>query len=574
MGFAADLPVVASDDLKRIKTDRCYLELALEEAGRLLGRPTKVSGSTCCCPFHPDEHPSGSLHQDNHRNGRGAWLFTCHGCGTGRHEWNRANPKKLTNSGDAIAVLRAASKRAGGEMSFQQACRWLLDEFQQRYGHQPVALPAATPPSAPSGPDPARLAHAREEMRAAQARLTSRPELLDGLWRMRAVDKPTAVLFGVGYSDDEPGGNYWVFPIADDMGELMVVKFHAAGDAEPKSWWYPSNAKTGDPLFPIHLTPAGLVWLCPGELKALAAVSLGLSAVGITSGEQESGLSDTAVAALRSMLNGRPVAIPADNDEKGRVWAEAVQRQLTAVGIDARMVDLGLTTEGDDIGDFLVRRRVVEQRDAATVRGELQAAFAAASAGDRSPATIPAQPSSVIAAGSVDFGHVDATIRSVGEIWQESETWKPVERISTHIAGLDHALFGGFTTRGVHIITGKPGAAKTQLVVQIAVNVAQHGVPVGLISLEMDRAEIARLALAQLSEVPRTTVDNGLKKLHERHAALRVRKAIQVFHDMPLAIVDGGDVVSGFTREHLARTVAMGVAQHGWRRRRLVAGDP
>jgi hypothetical protein len=79
-----------------LKRDRAQLVAALEAAG------AKITGRTVRCPFHPDEHPSGGIHEYN-----GVWRYTCQAC-----DWNRGK-----RTGDVLDVVRRAY-----DCDFARAC--------------------------------------------------------------------------------------------------------------------------------------------------------------------------------------------------------------------------------------------------------------------------------------------------------------------------------------------------------------------------------------------------------------------------------------------------------------------
>ncbi len=560
MGFPTEPSVVGDSELKRIKTDRRFLELALEEAGRGLCSAPRISDDACHCPFHHDEHRSGSLYKDRKT---GDWLFKCHACGGfgGGGGWNDLNPGKLRDFGDPIALLQVARKRAGQENDFQTACRWLLNSHAQHYPTPAFSIPPAPLPPVPAIPDPQFCARAEEEAGEAHQTLMNDPKLLKRLWNERAVDEHTARRFRVGYFEDCFGREWWIFPITDDDGTFMAQKRHAADGKTPKCRWDPKNAKIGQPVYPVDLSGNGLVCLCSGEFKAMAVVSLGLAALSSTAGETAKELPVKAV----EMLRGRAVAIVPDNDDTGRAWASAVRDQLLQTGSDVRIVDPGLTTNHEDIGDWIVERRVNQGLDATTVVQQLVDAFERTPAATKTPSDVTPDSPTTTHSNAQPVACASIPIRPIGEVWCDEDVWKPVERIATHIRALDKVLRGGYVTGGVHLVGGKAGQCKTQLVLQIAVNAARHGVPVGFVSLEMGRDEVGRLVLAQLSEVPRTTIDNGLTKLHDKLAAQHVKQAIRTFSDLPLDIIDGADVSCGFTSEHLRAVVADGVTNRGWK---------
>ncbi|MFH0980503.1 MAG: hypothetical protein V2A79_03065 [Planctomycetota bacterium] len=366
MGFATEVLPIQPDVLTRIKTDRELLVNVIEAVGRPKYRDrSRVAGSSVRCPFHDDQHPSASIHLGLGR--QRTWLFTCHACG-----WNDLNADRGRPSGDLVAVVLVAAKRSGREMSFRDAVCWLLASRSTGHRWPSGGMPPAIE-IVGAGPDPAELARARAAMPIAQARLRNSAELLKCLWETRAVDPATAARFGVGFSPGEPGGDYWCFPVLGTDGQLAAIKCHAAGDARPKSWWFPRNAKTNEPepLYPADVQPAGPIWVTAGEFKAMALLSAGLAAIGLMSGEHV----QRVPAAALQLLCGRSVALVPDHDEVGYGWALAIARQLRAAGIEIRVLDLGLRIPGSDIGDWLVQWRVRQGLSAAAVRGELLAAF-------------------------------------------------------------------------------------------------------------------------------------------------------------------------------------------------------
>ena len=62
------------------RKDKASLLAALKSAG------AAVRGSAISCPFHEDDHPSGSIHQDD----AGIWRFKCHtdGCNFAGDVWD------------------------------------------------------------------------------------------------------------------------------------------------------------------------------------------------------------------------------------------------------------------------------------------------------------------------------------------------------------------------------------------------------------------------------------------------------------------------------------------------------
>ncbi len=588
MPFSPDLLVSDPLSVAKIHRDRRYLEYALEQAGQWLQHAPRIDGEGCRCPFHDDQKPSGSIHQDVHNR---IWLFTCHGCRTLGGEWNQQNPKNPSNSGDAIAVLRAAADRAGRPLTFAAACQHLVDavEIPAAPANAPTVI--QFPGAAQIHDNDDEIAAAEEEVCAAHQNLKTNVELLDRLWKTRAINRATVEQFRLGYLNDGMR-HWWVFPIHHADGRFMAQKRHAADGAEPKSRWAPKGAKNGRPLFPLSLTTSGTVWLCGGELRALAAVSAGLPAVGWTAGETTMQLPP----ALLDRLRNRTVGIVPDNDDTGRNWANAVAAQLAAVGIDVRIVDLGLQNPHDDLGDWLVEQQIQHGNAPADVQAKLQAAIdqtppvtadeapheqsaAATNAGGTNADTASSTATSTNATTSTVTGSTatpgattgptpptpPSFIHSLGDIWKNSATWQPVERVSTGIDRLDSALGGGLATGAVHMLCGKAGNGKTQFALQVALNAARNGVPVGLLSLEMSRATIGRLALAQLSGVARKTIDAGLRTIPTLQQQQYLHQAMQQYAPLRLDVVDADAIDGPIDRQIVADIVDQGGTRREWK---------
>ena len=488
-------------------TDRAALDAARRDRA-LLVRALQEAGASVDgraslrCPFHDDQTASGSIHQDD----QGFWFYTCHGCswGNGRR------------TGDAIAVVM----RSRG-CTFNAACQ-----------HLGISTDTG---DAKSRPDRARDAFdASRFAREAAARLLNDPKALDELWRTRGIDGEAAGRLGIGITKD---GRYWTLPIADRSGRTVAVKHHRVrAGAEPKSLWLPRGTDRKQ-TFPVCLEGDGPVWLCPGELKAAAIVGVGLPAVGITSGEGSQSKPESLPDALVAMLAGREVAIVADDDATGAAWGAHVRAQLVDGGVEARIVNVGLNkaTGLKDIGDLVTRQRVEDAKEPAAVAEWLRHCWQASDQWQQF---------------------------TVGAIWQQPATWQRVEHVPTGLRALNDALGGGLRTRAVHLLVGKPGKGKTQTAIQLAVNVAKAGTPVGIISLELDRQEVARLAMAQLAEIPRAWLDGG-KLIGE--SAKKFDSARKSHASLALTILDDDFWRGGLDRDRLAAIVAEGVRRFGWR---------
>jgi replicative DNA helicase len=466
--------------------------------------------------------------------------------------------------------LRVAWASAGKKLSFQQACEELLNVTSRQsstYVHPGLIIPDIVPAHVSAGPPPIAIQGAEESALAAHQALIQSPDLIQRLWQQRAVDRTTVEQFAIGYEVDNNGREWWVFPIKHCDGSFMAGKLHAADGKSPKSNWRPAGAKSGDPLFPVAVQRDGTVWVCPGELIALAVSSLGLSAIGITSGEKTS----HDMTQLVELLRGRRVGIVGDNDSAGHKWAYWMSSQLAGAGIEVRVVDLGLSRKGEDLGDWIVERRVNQQASVNDVTSVLNEAFNSASCISAPVDTAASSSARDELAEERESDALDAPassdlcIRSLADIWGHTQTWKPVERIPSGLRILDDVLHGGFVTGAVHVIAGKPGNCKTQLGTQIAVNAARAGTAVGFISLEMTAADIGRLMLAQISGLPRRLIDRGVNALPDQDARMRMANAMKAHASLPLDLMDGASIAGGCSRKDLQRAVEREISTRGWK---------
>lgn len=476
----------------RLRADRGRLVQALVDAG------AEVRGNSVRCPFHPDHKASGAIFKTD-----GAWRFKCHAC-----------PAK----GDVFAVVQRAAR-----VDFKGALALLgvngnggATAATARESGPPARAPG--PPRTPERKEPAPSGLAAE----CAARLTDDDDALQRLWETRAIDQATAKRFAVGVS---AGVRYWTFPVA---GAVKHHRIDPHGDG-PKCFWTPKGASSRN-VWPVCLDAGGPVWLCPGELKALAVAATGRAAVGITAGESAD-LPD----GLPEMLSGRAVAIAADDDDAGRRWAIKARDALAAAGLDVRIVDYGADAAAalKDVGDVLAAQ-ILDGKEATERAAYLDFAY------ERSDPWA---------------GY------TIGTILADSRTWAPVEHVPTGWYALDAALGGGLRCGGVCLIGGPSARGKTQLVTGLAVNVARRKVPVGFVSIEMATRDIAHVIAAATADVHRAWLNTGNLR---GDAAQRLRDVARDAASWPLTVLDESFWRGPLARSHLARIVARG-ARSGWR---------
>ncbi|MEP0846208.1 MAG: hypothetical protein HRF50_05215 [Phycisphaerae bacterium] len=503
-------------ELNRIRSNKAALVSALREAGAAVNGRAAIR-----CPFHKDEHASAGIHEHG-----GCWYFTCHGC-----QWNGDR-----RTGDVLDVVQKMH-----DLDFHGAAERLGLRLGSGEGEGGKAVSRRATPrngardradcgeerhaaGSDSGADVAALAREATERLIADAAAQAR------LWSTRAIDRATAERFKLGVTAD---GGYWTLPVTSTSGRLMAVKYHRA-DAKtdaPKCYWTPRGASARN-VWPLHLDADGPVWLCPGELKALALIALGRCAVGVTGGEAA-----PLPECLPELLSGRAVAIVGDDDDAGRRWARAARDTLAEHGIEARIVDLSLDKGRGlkDVGDLIVRRRVIEKLPDETVANLLDRAY------ERS------DPWRTF---------------TLGGIWAEAATWRPTEHVLTGLRSLDARLGGGLRVGGVHLLAGKTGRAKTQTAVQCALNAALAGVPVGVVSLELPRRDLAHLIVSNLAAIPRRWIADDSLDLaqHARLDGVRREHA-----GLPLTLLDAEYWGGALNRTRLCAIVGDGCRLFGWR---------
>ncbi len=487
--------------------------------GELMAAGAKIgsNGKTVWCPFHAsgghthEKSPSGSIHEH-----QGAFQYTCHGGGT--CGWNDG---KIT--GDVIAVTMAYRK-----MTFAEALAHHGVENRGVVNRSPTPSSDDAGTAAP-GSDPEEIKQAEEAAALGARQLLDDGEALNDLWKSRAISRDSVEQLGLGIAG-QPDRLYVTMPVRDVDGTFVGIKSHALNGQTPKSWWRPRGVSSAQ-CFPLDSGEDGIVFLCPGELKAAAVHSLNLPVVGITAGE-----SADLPAWIVAKLAGRKVALPADDDTAGKAWGERIQDQLK--DSDARVIDLGFDTATgtNDIGDWLVRELVTRNRPPEEVRQELLAAFNAAQ----------------LAPHWASF--------SFRGILRTAEAFKPTTSIVTGLQPIDDMLGGGLRTGGVHLMVGRPGDGKTQTVAQIANNVADQGVPTAVFTLELSRFEFARLMVAQRLKVRRSVLDYG--KVDEQQA-LQLKALSGAERD--LFILDDDRWKGALDREALAEHIARGVKRFHWR---------
>lgn len=127
-------------------------------------------------------------------------------------------------------------------------------------------------------------------------------------------------------------------------------------------------------------------------------------------------------------------------------------------------------------------------------------------------------------------------------------------RIPTGIPDLD-AVVGGLRKGGKTIVGAKPGMGKSLLLKQLGWNVAQSGVPFGLITIEETRHKVAENLLANQSEVPNNRIAFNTAGPEEWNA---IAAAVGQLEGKPFYVVDAARKLS-----HIVAMAHVLVCQYG-----------
>jgi hypothetical protein len=141
--------------------------------------------------------------------------------------------------------------------------------------------------------------------------------------------------------------NVWTIPISDAVGRVLAVKLHRERPPEgcPKGLWAPFGTEPPDKprhgwpsLWPAPETfgKSDVLYLLPGELKALAVLGTGRAATSPTAGE-----AGRWTPGLLARLAGRPIVIVFDDDDAGRRWRDATLAALKPLAVSLRAVSFG-----------------------------------------------------------------------------------------------------------------------------------------------------------------------------------------------------------------------------------------
>lgn len=324
-------------ELSELKRSRDYLlsVLGIQKAGHSMR-----------CPFHTDKSPSFSVWQGPRDH---VWLWKCNsGCGMG-------------------TIIDAAMKVYSVRFA-DEAYRALEKELGIKIGRDEELVEPIINDNI-----------AEQFVNDAHANLINSPELQDVWMRKKRgiFDLDTIRRFRVGFVTPDkfairqkPWWRMfgWIMPVTDASGMMVAVKLHTEralwqipNKKSPKCVWLPFG--TYPPKDPKHGTAtlwpnpelfAGVenLYLCAGELKALAMISAGFAAIAPTGGE--SALKESLVNRIVKAAP-KKVFIVADKDEAkmingklirhGDVWRDAVLKQLRAADLSCHSFFTGQKIE-------------------------------------------------------------------------------------------------------------------------------------------------------------------------------------------------------------------------------------
>ena len=303
-------------DLSELKRDK---DLLLAVLG------CKGTGQHRKCPWHDDRHGSLAVWVGED----GVWLWKCHaGCGSG-------------------TVIDAAMRVYGVATPFE-AVRAIERELGVRVGRDEDYV------------EP-RIDHERAErfVKTAHDNLLGDFDLQEEyLVEKRGLTDLTVVhLFRLGFIVRARFREWhswqitgWVLPVTDERNRLLAVKIHTEGRRDrkmPKCLWAPFGTyPAGKPkhgtatLWPppemwMHPGNAGpeMLFLCPGELKALSFINAGLPATSVTMGE--SGKLPRRLIDRLERVKARTIFLPCDTDPAGQIWGRTTSEHLSKAGLAA-----------------------------------------------------------------------------------------------------------------------------------------------------------------------------------------------------------------------------------------------
>ena len=332
----------------------------------------KGEGKHLPCPFHGGGDSFSTWCGED-----GVWLWKCHSQGCGSGTIIDAAMKRYSVH-DCHAALLAIEKDLGIPIAKDE------EYIEPRIDQQ----------------------RAQAFVEYAHNTLINSPEIQERwLTKKRGISIETAIKYKLGFVDGDKfkGVNWdvfgWSIPITDAAGRLVFVKMHLERPPWPEGpkclsapfGTYPEyrprrmgqaeiKPKHGTNILwpaPESFGQVEKLYLCPGELKALALCSAGLPATSPTTGENK--LPDRLIERLKRCKPGA-VFIVFDDDpvrngkSKGRDWRDSMLAALKEKGVGAYAFAYGKTAVQTPARQLVVNdKQLVDNRNS-----------------DRHPAAVPA----------------------------------------------------------------------------------------------------------------------------------------------------------------------------------------
>lgn len=213
---------------------------------------------------------------------------------------------------------------------------------------------------------------------------------------------------------------------------------------------------------------------------------------------------------------------------------DAVGGVAYLAGLDVDLPDLGrLESYVDIVKERSVRRRLIDAATSA-IRHSLDGGLPAQEALGLAEQAILSLGEETVRRGFVPLGEV--LHEAIEEI--EERPGKALTGLPTGFVELD-AMTRGLNPGNLIIIAGRPGMGKSSLSGNIAQYVAIHeGKPVGIFSLEMGSAEIARRILASEADIPSHALVSGHMSKQQWQKVVRTARRID---QAPLLIDDSAN---------------------------------
>jgi hypothetical protein len=321
--------------------DLSEIKGSVEHLMAILGMEGQRPKRSMKCPFHQDSSPSFSIWREQSK-----WFWKCHkGCGSGTVI-------------DAVMVRDGLNTPAEAVRAIERELG--MNVYRDEDYVEPVL-------------DQAKCEHL---ITAAHTTLMDDFDLQETymLGKRGIEDLEVMRKYRIGFREKLRFKKWrtwcfdaWVIPITRADGTLFGIKLHIEkrhsgrhNTKIPKNLWAPYGTypKDGPKNGGLTLWPppesfrhAADLYLCPGELKALAMIGAGCKATSITAGE--GGKFPARLARRLAAVNPGRIIVPLDNDETGHRFFNAVKDALQKFHMQVLSIDFSEVEAEPDIADEL-----------------------------------------------------------------------------------------------------------------------------------------------------------------------------------------------------------------------------